>query len=311
MPITLPPLSRRRFLAGSLAAGAGLLLRSPWLGAADAPATDPHRFALLSDLHVAADPAVVARGVNMFNNMKQASAEVLALDPRPAAVIVDGDLAYLKGLAEDYATVVGLLKPVREAGLPVHLTLGNHDDRAKFWQAIPPPPAADRAGARPVEDRQVLTVESPRANWFILDSLDKTNGTPGVLGKKQLDWLAGALDAKADKPALVMVHHDPDDKPKPQGKVTGLTDAAALLEVLRPRKQVKVLFYGHTHDWHLEDRDGLHLVNFPPVAYPFKAGKPSGWVDAHLREDGMTLELRSIDPKHPQHGEKHELKWRA
>jgi len=308
MPITLPPLSRRRFLAGSLAAGAGLLLRHPLLGAADIPAADPHRFALLSDLHIAANPAVVARGVNMFNNLKQACGEVLALHPRPAAVIVDGDLAYLKGLPEDYATVVGSLKPLREGGLPVHLTLGNHDDRARFWEAIP---RADGAAARPVEDRQVLTVESPRANWFILDSLDKTNGTPGVLGPKQLDWLRTALDAKADKPALVMVHHDPDDKPKSDGKVTGLTDATALLEVLRPRKQVKALFFGHTHDWHLTERDGLHLINFPPVAYPFKAGKPSGWVDAHLREDGMTLELRSIDPKHPQHGEKHDLKWRA
>src|SRR4051794_16068053 len=137
MPITLPPLSRRRFLAGSLAAGAGLLLRTPWLGGADAPATDPHRFALLSDLHIAADPAVVARGVNMSNTLKQAWGGVLALEPRPAAVIVDGDLAYLKGLGEDYATVVGQLKPLREGGMPVHLTLGNHDDRVRFWEAIP------------------------------------------------------------------------------------------------------------------------------------------------------------------------------
>src|SRR3954469_15864977 len=215
MPITLPPLSRRRFLAGSLSAGAGLLLRTSWLGAADAPATDPHRFALLSDLHIAADPALVARGVNMFNNLKQACGEVIALEPRPAAVIVDGDLAYLKGLAEDYATVVGSLKPLREAGMPVHLTLGNHDDRARFWEAIP---RAEGAAARPVEDRQVLTIESPRANWFVLDSLDKTNDPPGGLGPKQLDWLGHALDSKADKPALVMVHHDPDDKPKGGGK---------------------------------------------------------------------------------------------
>src|SRR3954469_17741594 len=116
MPITLPPLSRRRFLAGSLAAGAGLLLRTPWLGAADGPATDPHRVPLLSDLHIAADPAVVARGVNMFNNLRQACGEVLALEPRPAAVIVDGDLAYLKGLAEDYAAGVGAAQPFRGGG---------------------------------------------------------------------------------------------------------------------------------------------------------------------------------------------------
>src|SRR5690349_15273546 len=75
MPITLPPLrslpaiSRRRFLAGSLAAGAGLLLRRPLLAADETVQSvpvDPHRFALLSDTHIAADPKVAARGVNMF-----------------------------------------------------------------------------------------------------------------------------------------------------------------------------------------------------------------------------------------------------
>ena len=197
MPITLPPLSRRRFLAGSLAAGAGLLLRTPWLGAADGPAVDPHRVALLSDLHIAADPAVVAARRQHVQQPEAGLRRSARLDPRPAAVIVDGDLAYLKGLAEDYATVVGSLKPLREAGMPIHMTLGNHDDRARFWEAIP---RGEGAAARPVEDRQVLTIESPRANWFILDSLDKTNGTPGVLGPKQLDWLRLALDAKAEKP---------------------------------------------------------------------------------------------------------------
>ena len=39
-------------------------------------------------------------------------------------------------------------------------------------------------------------------------------------------------------------------------------------------------------------------------------GKPNGWVDAKLAERGVTLELRCLDPKHPQHGKKVELEWR-
>ena len=50
MPIQLPPISRRRFLAGSLAAGAGMLLPRRLL--ADDVPVDPNRFALLADTHV-------------------------------------------------------------------------------------------------------------------------------------------------------------------------------------------------------------------------------------------------------------------
>ena len=47
MPITLPPISRRRFVAGSIAAlGAGLLPRT-WAFGLDAEKADPNRLALL------------------------------------------------------------------------------------------------------------------------------------------------------------------------------------------------------------------------------------------------------------------------
>ena len=56
---------------------------------------------------------------------------------------------------------------------------------------------------------------------------------------------------------------------------------------------------------------GIHLINLPPVAYTFAKDKPNGWVDVQLGEKGATFELRCIDPKHPQHGEQFDLKWRA
>ena len=72
MPITLPPISRRNFIAGSLAAaGAGLLPHNWAFGADEPQAVDPHRVALLSDTHVAADLAHVARNVNMADHLRQ------------------------------------------------------------------------------------------------------------------------------------------------------------------------------------------------------------------------------------------------
>jgi hypothetical protein len=143
--------------------------------------------------------------------------------------------------------------------------------------------------------------------------------------------LAKALDAHQDKPAIVVVHHNvvpfstaPSDAQTPDpatvladamkqkiGK-NALQDSMELLTVLRPRTHVKACIYGHTHTWlTLKDTSGIHLINLPPTGYVFAAGMPSGWVNATLRKDGLKLELRSVDPQHPQQGEVKDLAWRV
>lgn len=77
-----------------------------------------------------------------------------------------------------------------------------------------------------------------------------------------------------------------------------------------PRKQVKAYIFGHTHYWKVYKRGDIHLVNLPPVAYPFQERAPSGWVRVELLPDGAQLELVSLDDKHPSHGHKVDLKWR-
>ena len=218
---------------------------------------------------------------------------------------MNGDCAVLKGLAEDYATFSTLITPLREAGLPLHLTLGNHDDREVFRTAL-----KDAAPTTPpLASKHVSIVKGARANWFLLDSLNEVNKTPGTLGDEQRAWLAKALDANATKPALVMVHHNPVT-PAP-GKVPGLTDTEQLLALLLPRRHVKALFFGHTHTWRFTEKDGLHLVNLPAVAYPFAATEVTGWVDVKLTEKGAALGLHAHDTQHAAHGKITELTWRG
>ncbi len=299
MPLSLPPLTRRSFLAGSLAA-AGSLSLGARLQAAEAEA-DPDRFVLFSDTHIAGDREAIARGTNMFQNLAQACQEVQRLSPKPTAVFVDGDCALNVGTSEDYVTFVESLLPLRKHGLPIHIALGNHDHRDRFWEAL-----QAKEDTRVLEQRHVAIVPARHANWFVLDSLDETNKTPGVLGEAQLKWLATALDQHAEKPALVMVHHNPDDRPKPGG----LVETKAVLELLTAKRHVKALIFGHTHDWKQTQHEGLHLVNLPPVAYPFAAAKPSGWVDCHLAENSARLTLHSLKPDHAQHLQVVDLAWR-
>lgn len=301
MPVYLAPWSRRRFLSATLAATAGLVAGCGALSSRTP--RDPNAVALLSDIHIDADPEKLARGINMTQHLNSVSKELMELPQRPAQVFITGDLAYNSGQPGDYRQVARLLEPMRAAGHPLRLAMGNHDQRDRFWAEF----ESEKAAKRPVKDRQTMLVSTPAANWLLLDSLDKTNSTPGLLGKAQLEWLAGALDASPSKPAIILLHHNPGLQEN-----MGLKDTAPLFEVIRPRRQVKAYIYGHTHTWKvLQDSSGIHLINLPAVAYVFRENEPAGWVHAQTRRSGIRLELRCIDPKHPAHGQVQELTWRT
>ena len=310
MPIHLLPMTRREFLARAAGAGAALLLPA-WARGAERKA-DPNRFALLSDTHVPTDPKLVSRGVNMVDSARQVVAEIAELDVRPAGTIVCGDLAHTAGLETDYRQLAPILKRLTDAKLPLHLILGNHDHRENFYSVL----AEQKPAKALVAGRHVSVVESPRANWFLLDSLEKTKLTPGLLGPEQLAWLAKALDEHKDKPAIVMAHHDPQvaattAATKVAAKISGLRDSKALFDILVARRHVKAYVYGHRHRWWHGQHEGLHLIDLPTTAYVFGKGQPSGWAIADLKEDGIALELRCLDRKHEAHGQKLDLAWRA
>lgn len=304
MPLHAAAVSRRSFLKYGAATAAGLtILRTGWGAEVQA---NPNLFALLSDTHVPDAPDVVARGTNMTSNLTQVVREVMALNSRPAAIMINGDCAYLKGLPADYENLARCVAPLGAAGLPLHLTMGNHDDRAPLYAAL----AAQKPQRPLVDSKHVTIVESPHANWFLLDSLTEVNVVTGEIGAAQRNWLAKALAARSDKPALVMAHHTPQFEPPPEGKVwTGLKDTADFLDLLADHRHVKAFLFGHSHDWSVKERGGLRLINLPPVAYVFAADRPNGWVRAEVRENGLALELHTIDPAHRQNGERVTLTW--
>src|SRR2546423_8124615 len=194
MPINLAPISRRRFLRRSIAASAALAISPSLFGATKR--TDENSWALLSDIHLAADPAQLGRGINMADHFVAVSRELTALPKRPAGVFINGDCAFNSGERADYARIADSLKPLREAQMPIHLTLGNHDNRERFWEAF----EQQKAAERPLADKQAALIRTSRVNWIVLDSIEQTLSTPGLLGQEQLAWLAKTLDANPNKP---------------------------------------------------------------------------------------------------------------
>ena len=307
MPIHLPQLSRRDFLKRAGLAGLALALapdlQASWFG----KRRDRDTIAFFSDCHIAGDATTVFNHVNMADNLTATVREFLEWPVKPASVIVNGDLAYRNGLSPDYQRFGSLIEAAR-AVAPIHLSLGNHDDRQNFWSAFP----RDATLHSQELHRQATVFSTGRANWFLVDSLDLTNHTPGEIGVVQRDWLARELEQRPDKPAIVVGHHNLQFLEFGADSVIGLKDSAEFCDLLARHPQVKAFIFGHTHDWHVETHaSGVHLINLPPTAYVFQAGRPSGWVRATFNRHGADFELRSLDKQHSEHGQIKQLTWRT
>ena len=300
MPITLAPITRRNYITGSLILGGSAWIKSYAL--AKPVNLEPNRVALLADTHISDDPKRSYPGtkwpgspvkeeehewVNMADSLSQSAREVIELNPRPANLIINGDCALSRGTESEYKEFLRLIEPIRQAGITVHITIGNHDTREKLWKLLP---------FLKKEQMGLHTdvLELPHANLILLDT-----GKRGTMEGKQLDWLEQQLDKNTDKPALVFAHFNP----LPNGGVRpirGMRDGEVLLKLLAQRKHVKAYIHGHTHEWQHSKTGSIEIIGQPAVSYYFGKGHAHGWIDMKLTETFADLKLRCIDPNHPQ-----------
>ena len=298
---TLP--TRRDFLTRA----AGLLTAAPLVlsgcrGTPGAKGNPGGWYAWLSDIHLAADPTALLREECMVANLRAVLADILNGDEAPQSVLINGDLALKNGQPGDYATLLDVASPLLRARVPLHLTLGNHDDRetarAAFGLAVGAPV--------PTLDRCVSEIDGPGIRFVLLDSMIAPNKTPGTLGTEQLQWLATRLDSDPEQPTIVFVHHNLNSTWE-----SALLDTDALVNVLRPRTQVKMIVFGHTHVWNVRQVDGIHMVNLPAVGYRFHPKQPLGWCQFRPLADGCDLQLRTIGGAQRKDGWTTRLTWRA
>jgi 3',5'-cyclic-AMP phosphodiesterase len=186
----------------------------------------------LSDPHITTGPLAgrPAAGLQL------ALARAAGLDPQPDCIVVTGDLTD-HGRPEEYEALREIIGGVP---VPVHLALGNHDDREAMLDAFAGGPQV--AGSMEAH----YAVEYPEATVVVLDS--HLPGSPaGRLGQAQLDWLAGVLERRPDTPALLGLHHPP--VPVGIDLLDGmrLQDGEALLEVVEAHPNAVRVMAGHVH----------------------------------------------------------------
>ena len=301
-------LTRRSFFRAS-AATAGLVTFARSSAAAQPPAAN--EVAILNDTHINAElpPGRGSQRVQEQHpaNLRRAVQEILALPRRPAAVIINGDLAMSVGTPEDYRAFSSLVAPLEEAGVPLHLTLGNHDNREVFLESFPKAESASKLGAH----RHNGLIELPAARLILLDSLKETPAAPGRLGEEQISWLLARIDEAPQKPAILVSHHNPRVGGDPVHFPGGIEDTEAFWPELVSRPQVKAHIHGHVHDWTLASHSGIHIINTLATSYvAAPAVSTTGWTLATFHPDAVELRIQTTAPDHPWSGERKWLFWR-
>lgn len=226
-------IGRRAFLT-SLGLSAAALAVSPALFpestlAAPAVPTDPGRIVLLSDTHVGR----FERYRFAVDWLKVCVSEILAMNPRPAHVLIYGDLSFDCGEIGDYGMLREIFQPLEDAKIPWTPCMGNHDRREAFSEIFP-----EKAARSLLDGHLVFKAETEFADFIMLDSLDEGR-VQGKISEEQKDWLNETLK-KQTKPTIVGAHH-----PLRDTRVT---------EILEAHSCTAGYINGHWHYWYTNEQ---------------------------------------------------------
>ena len=198
----------------------------------------PAKVLVLTDTHVS-NPGSLVKGIDSSARLR-ATLDMASVDhPDAACAVVMGDLVHWGGPGE-YAEFLACLG---ERPWPVHLMLGNHDNRAKFIEAFPDAPLTPSGHVQ-----QVVDLDGWRL--VLLDSHDEQFSAPfhsGVLCEERMAWLVAALDGAGDRRVVVFVHHPPMITFFDGMDEIGLRNSDELLGVLGARPNVEMVVSGHLH----------------------------------------------------------------
>ena len=193
------------------------------------------KFIHLTDTHLV--PAGRALyGTDPAWRLRRAVGSILLEHADAAFVVITGDLTHW-GEPAAYGALREELAPLP---MPVHLLVGNHDDRAAFRAAFPQAPtdasgfvqsAYSLGGLRHV----LLDSNEPGVSW-------------GVFCERRAAWLAQELASSGHEPVHLYIHHPPFPVGIPAMDRIALRDSAPLRAALAPHaNRLRHLFFGHLH----------------------------------------------------------------
>jgi 3',5'-cyclic-AMP phosphodiesterase len=196
----------------------------------------PIRIAQISDLHIK-PPGELAYGrVDTARALERCVAALNEFRPMPDFLVISGDLADTPA-SEEYEYLKRLLAPLKLpfAGIP-----GNHDSRDMMRAAFLQSAYAFSSGLLNQK------IETGGLDLLLLDS--SVAGKPhGELDAATLQWLDATLASRADRPALLFLHHPPFIAGIWHMDRQNLRNAGELAPIIERHPRVRLIATGHVH----------------------------------------------------------------
>jgi 3',5'-cyclic-AMP phosphodiesterase len=195
--------------------------------------TETLKFVVLSDLHLVEEGALSV-GLDTAHRMQLA---VDCINTRYADAdlcIIAGDLADL-GQEAAYHRLRALTAQI---SIPTYITLGNHDDRPTFLSVFGAEMLAETGKVDHVIDIKGYRI-------VVLDS-SEPGRVDGVLTAVQMDWLRARLAEAADRPVIVILHHNANALHIEADDIK-LLDDAPFIAALKTHADIRQVIAGHVH----------------------------------------------------------------
>ncbi|MEI9927132.1 MAG: metallophosphoesterase [Sphingomonas sp.] len=188
---------------------------------------------------------------------------------RPDLMLVTGDLTE-RGDPESYRRFLELMA---DCPFPWYPIPGNHDDRTAFSRALPDVPTPDGFVQYVVEQHGLRLI--------FLDTLEEGRHG-GAFDEVRAAWLSARLAEAPDTPTVIVMHHPPIDVGidwmRTHSDEPWVSRFAA---AIAGHGQIKSVLCGHLHRPIVSQWKGVTVAICP-------AWRP-----------GVTLDLRPMDPEHP------------
>ncbi len=194
---------------------------------------DTLKFVVMSDLHLVRD-GQTSMTLDTAERFEQAVACLNARYADADFLILAGDLAD-EGEAEAYERLRDIAAKIT---IPTYITLGNHDDRPTYLSVFGKDQADETGKVNHVIDAKGYRV-------IVLDS-SEPGRVDGNLTSPQLDWLRVRLAEAADRPVVVVLHHNANALHIESDNIK-LLDDTPFIEVLKTHDDIRQVIAGHVH----------------------------------------------------------------
>jgi len=191
------------------------------------------KFVVLSDLHLVKE-GELSHGLDTTARLRAGIEAINARHADADFCILAGDLADL-GEAEAYHRLKACLDLLN---VPLHITIGNHDNRDVFLEVFGAGLAAETGFVDKVIDHKGQRV-------ILLDSA--VTGQPaGQLAQVQLDWLSMRLAEVPQTPVTVILHHHANPLYTKVDRII-LENGPEFVARLKIHEDIRQVIAGHVH----------------------------------------------------------------